>query len=158
SLRPAGVRAPSLPGEPGPAPEDGEGHRRRGLHRHRREGARRQHARSARPPGAHALRIERRLVRRPLLLPPRPGRRAGGAGRAAPGLAPAEVPVNLAAPWFLLGTALALAVGGLLLLGGVAASRARARFGDLARVQALVTFDPAKRRAWKGVILVLAVA
>jgi Ca-activated chloride channel family protein len=66
--------------------------------------------------------------------------------------------VNFAAPWFLLGTVLALAVGGLLVLGGLALRRAVARFGDPARVRALVTADPAKRRAWKGVLLVAAVA
>jgi Ca-activated chloride channel homolog len=66
--------------------------------------------------------------------------------------------VNFAAPWFLLGTLLALAVGALLVWGGVLATRRVARFGDPERVRALVTADPAKRRAWKGVLLVLAVA
>jgi Ca-activated chloride channel family protein len=66
--------------------------------------------------------------------------------------------VNFAAPWFLLGTLLALVVGGLLVLGGLATTRAVARFGDAERVRALVTDDPAKRRAYKGVLLVLAVA
>jgi Ca-activated chloride channel family protein len=66
--------------------------------------------------------------------------------------------VSFAAPWFLLGTALALAVGALLVLGGLAATRAVARFGDPDRVRALITEDPAKRRAWKGVLLVIAVA
>ncbi len=66
--------------------------------------------------------------------------------------------MNFAAPWFLLGTLLALLVGALLVLGGLATTRAIARFGDPERVRALVTADPAKRRAWKGVLLVLAVA
>jgi Ca-activated chloride channel family protein len=66
--------------------------------------------------------------------------------------------VNFAEPLFLLGTALALLVGALLVLGGLAAARSVARFGDPERVRALVTADPAKRRAWKGVLLVLAVA
>ncbi len=66
--------------------------------------------------------------------------------------------MNFAAPWFLLGTLLALAVGVLLVVGGLAATKAFARFGDLAQVKALVTADAAKRRAWKGVLLVLAVA
>ena len=66
--------------------------------------------------------------------------------------------MNFAAPWFLLGTVLALAIGALLVLGGLAATRSVARFGDPERVRALVTADPAKRRAWKGVLLVLAVA
>lgn len=66
--------------------------------------------------------------------------------------------MSFAAPLFLLGTALALLVGGLLLWGSVAATRSIARFGDPERVRALVTVDAAKRRAWKGVLLVLAVA
>jgi Ca-activated chloride channel family protein len=66
--------------------------------------------------------------------------------------------VNFAAPFFLLGTAVALAVAALLLAGSVLGARARRRFGDLPRVEALVTHDPAKRRAWKGVLLVLATA
>ncbi|MFT3773675.1 MAG: VWA domain-containing protein [Minicystis sp.] len=66
--------------------------------------------------------------------------------------------MNFAAPWFLLGTALALAVGALLVWGGVLGERRVARFGDPERVRALFTADPAKRRAWKGVLLVLAVA
>lgn len=66
--------------------------------------------------------------------------------------------MNFAAPWFLLGTALALVVGALLVWGGVLVGRAVARFGDPERVRALLTADPAKRRAWKGVLLVLAVA
>jgi Ca-activated chloride channel family protein len=66
--------------------------------------------------------------------------------------------VNFAAPWFLLGTGLALGVGVLLVLGGMATARSMARFGDAARIRALTTFDPEKRRAWKGVLLVLAVA
>jgi Ca-activated chloride channel homolog len=66
--------------------------------------------------------------------------------------------VNFAAPWLLLGTALALVVGALLFLGGLSTTRAVARFGDPERVRALVTADPDKRRAWKGVLLVTAVA
>jgi Ca-activated chloride channel family protein len=66
--------------------------------------------------------------------------------------------VNFGAPWFLLGTALALLVGALLFLGSLAGARAAARFGDPERVQALLTADPAKRRAWKGVLLVAATA
>ena len=66
--------------------------------------------------------------------------------------------MSFAAPWFLLGTALALLVGALLVLGGLATTRAIARFGDPERVRALITADPAKRRAWKGVLLVAAVA
>jgi Ca-activated chloride channel family protein len=66
--------------------------------------------------------------------------------------------VNFAAPLFLIGAALALLVGALLVWGGVLGARAVARFGDPERVRALLTADPAKRRAWKGVLLVLAVA
>ncbi|APR83751.1 aerotolerance protein [Minicystis rosea] len=66
--------------------------------------------------------------------------------------------MNFASPWFLVGTLLALAVGALLVWGGVLGAKRVVRFGDPDRVQALVTADPAKRRAWKGVLLVLAVA
>jgi Ca-activated chloride channel family protein len=66
--------------------------------------------------------------------------------------------VNFAAPWFLVGTLFALVVGALLVAGGFATIRAIARFGEPERVRALVTEDPAKRRAWKGVLLVVAVA
>jgi len=66
--------------------------------------------------------------------------------------------VNFAAPWFLAGTALAALVGLLLVAGGLGALRAQRRFGDPERVRALMTSDPSKRRAWKGVLLVLATA
>ncbi len=66
--------------------------------------------------------------------------------------------MTFAAPWLLLGMALALAVGALLVLGGLKGARAAARFGDAERVQALVTSNPDKRRAWKGVLLVASVA
>jgi Ca-activated chloride channel family protein len=49
-------------------------------------------------------------------------------------------------------------VGALLVWGGLATARAVARFGDPERVRALTTDDPAKRRAWRGVLLVIAVA
>lgn len=66
--------------------------------------------------------------------------------------------MNFAAPYFLFGTALALVVAALLILGALGARRSAKLFGDPSRVQALMTYDPAKRRAWKGVLLVLATA
>jgi Ca-activated chloride channel family protein len=66
--------------------------------------------------------------------------------------------VNFAAPVFLFGTALALVVAALLILGALGALRSVRAFGDPARIRALMTSDPAKRRAWKGVLLVLATA
>jgi Ca-activated chloride channel family protein len=66
--------------------------------------------------------------------------------------------VNFAAPWFLAGTVLAALIGALLFWGSVLGQRSVARFGDPERVLALRTADPAKRRAWKGVLLVAAVA
>ncbi|AUX25321.1 hypothetical protein SOCEGT47_058650 [Sorangium cellulosum] len=66
--------------------------------------------------------------------------------------------MNFAAPWYLLGTAFAALIGLLLILGGLGVARAIKRFGDEDRVKALATADPAKRRAWKGVLLVLATA
>ncbi len=63
-----------------------------------------------------------------------------------------------AAPLFMLGMALALVVGLLLAAGGLRVARSVKRFGDPDRIAALTTSDPAKRRAWKGVLLVLATA
>lgn len=63
-----------------------------------------------------------------------------------------------AAPIFLLGAAFALVVGALLILGALGVTRAVKRFGDPARIRSLMTTDPSKRRAWKGVLLVLATA
>ncbi|MCK6589897.1 MAG: VWA domain-containing protein [Polyangiaceae bacterium] len=63
-----------------------------------------------------------------------------------------------AAPIFLLGAAFALVVGALLVLGALGVTRAVKKFGDPPRIRALMTTDPSKRRAWKGVLLVLATA
>jgi len=63
-----------------------------------------------------------------------------------------------AQPLMLLGSVLALLFGVVLLIGAFRARAARRRFGDEKRIVALVTFDPSKRRAYKGVFLVLAVA
>jgi Ca-activated chloride channel family protein len=66
--------------------------------------------------------------------------------------------VNFAAPYFLLGTAMAIPIAALLILAGLRVGRSAQAFGDPERIRALSTFDPAKRRAWKGVLLVAAVA
>ena len=68
--------------------------------------------------------------------------------------------MTFAAPVYLFGTGVALVVAALLVIGGSFRGRSAAgrRFGEEARVVALFTADPAKRRAWKGVMLVLAVA
>lgn len=66
--------------------------------------------------------------------------------------------MHFAAPIFLVGAAFALVVAALLVVGAIGRARAMARFGEPARVQALITSDPAKRRAWKGVLLVVATA
>jgi Ca-activated chloride channel family protein len=66
--------------------------------------------------------------------------------------------VRFAAPIWLFGTALALVLGGVLVLGSFLRGRAIARFGDPERVGALMTSDPSVRRAWKGVLLVLGTA
>jgi Ca-activated chloride channel family protein len=70
----------------------------------------------------------------------------------------AEVPVKFIAPYWLFGTLFALVVGGLLIAGGLGLARARARFGDADLMAGLVTFDSARRRTVKGVLLVIAVA
>ncbi len=66
--------------------------------------------------------------------------------------------MNLAAPYFLIGTAVALVYGLVLFISGLRSRKARQRFGDEGRVAALMTHDPSKRRAFRGVFLVLATA
>ena len=66
--------------------------------------------------------------------------------------------MNFASPYFLLGTLVAVLVGALLVWGGLGAARTVKRFGDPDRVRALTTADGSKRRAWKGVLLVVATA
>lgn len=66
--------------------------------------------------------------------------------------------MRFAEPLFLLGTLVALVVGGLLLFGSFGLRRAIRRFGDPERVYALQTADASKRRAFKGLMLVLGMA
>ena len=66
--------------------------------------------------------------------------------------------MNFAAPYFLFGTAMAIPIAALLFFAGLRVGRSVQAFGDPERIRALTTFDPAKRRAWKGVLLVAAVA
>jgi Ca-activated chloride channel family protein len=66
--------------------------------------------------------------------------------------------VRFSHPWWLAGTALAVVVAVFLVAGAFLLIRASRRFGDEARVAALVTDRPAGRRALKGVLTVLAVA
>jgi Ca-activated chloride channel family protein len=66
--------------------------------------------------------------------------------------------VKLAAWIFLpIGAAIAVIVGLTLVLGGFRAKRAVERFGAGDRVRSLRTFDPAKRRGYKGALLVAAI-
>ena len=66
--------------------------------------------------------------------------------------------MKLAAWYFLpIGAAIALVVALTLVFGGFRTKRALATFGEDARMRALMTFNPAKRRGYKGVLLVLAV-
>ncbi|UQA62578.1 vWA domain-containing protein [Polyangium aurulentum] len=66
--------------------------------------------------------------------------------------------MNFAAPYFLLGTALAVIVAALLALGAAFRRRAVRTFGEPERIGALMTSDPSVRRAWKAVLLVIATA
>ncbi|HET9958121.1 MAG TPA: VWA domain-containing protein [Polyangiaceae bacterium] len=66
--------------------------------------------------------------------------------------------MRFAAPYWLFGSALALAVAVLLIAGGFLLMRATRRFGDEALVLSLVTGRPGGRRALKGGLLVTAVA
>jgi Ca-activated chloride channel homolog len=61
-------------------------------------------------------------------------------------------------PIWLLGTFVSLAFGGFLLFGAYRAGLARRRFGEDARLAALMTYDASTRRAYKGTFLVLASA
>jgi Ca-activated chloride channel family protein len=66
--------------------------------------------------------------------------------------------VKFAHPWWLLAALGALVVAALLVAGGISLVRAVRRFGDEERVRALTTAQSGKRRAAKGVLLVLATA
>ena len=66
--------------------------------------------------------------------------------------------MTFASPWFLLGCGGAALLALLLVVAGLRATRARAVFGDAPRIASLVTHEAATRRAWKGVLLVLASA
>ncbi len=63
--------------------------------------------------------------------------------------------MKFAQPLWLLGALLALAVGGLLVLGALAGVRARRRFGQDALVEGLLTARVGSRRALKGALSVL---
>lgn len=63
-----------------------------------------------------------------------------------------------AKPWFLLGALSALLLGAFLVVGALLERRSRRAFGDEGRIAALSTYDATKRRAYKGVFLVLATA
>lgn len=66
--------------------------------------------------------------------------------------------MRLAAWYFLpVGAGIALIVGLPLVFGGFRARRAISRFGEDEPVRSLLTFNPAKRRTYKGVLLVVAV-
>jgi Ca-activated chloride channel family protein len=66
--------------------------------------------------------------------------------------------VKFAVPEWLFGTGLALLVAVVLIAGGILLSRNVKRFGDEALMRGLVTANPSGRRAFKGVLVVLAVA
>jgi Ca-activated chloride channel family protein len=66
--------------------------------------------------------------------------------------------MKFAEPLYLLGSAFALVVAVLFILGGIGLVRATKRFGDPERIKELVTQNAARRRAWKGVLVVLATA
>lgn len=66
--------------------------------------------------------------------------------------------MKFAAPWWLLGTGMALLVAALLIWGGFALVKAISRFGEPERVRSLMTQAAGKRRATKGVLVVFATA
>ena len=128
------------------------------VRRHRRAGAHREHARRAQQAREDAVRGVDRFVRRSVPAAPLARRGAGGARRAASRLGHAEVPVKFAHPIWLFGTLFALVVAALFVWGGIGLRRASRRFGDPDRIRELVTARPARRRAWKGVAVVVATA
>lgn len=66
--------------------------------------------------------------------------------------------MRFASPLWLAGAAFALVVAAMFVFGGLRLVRATRRFGEPERVKELVTGQPARRRAWKGVLVVLATA
>jgi len=66
--------------------------------------------------------------------------------------------VKFAHPIWLFGALFALVVAALFVWGGIGLRRASRRFGDAERIRELVTARPARRRAWKGVSVVVATA
>jgi Ca-activated chloride channel family protein len=66
--------------------------------------------------------------------------------------------VKFAHPIWLFGALFALLVAALFVWGAIGRRRASLRFGEEARVRDLVTARAARRRAWKGVCVVLATA
>ena len=66
--------------------------------------------------------------------------------------------MKFAVPVWLLGTGLALVVALVLIAGGVLLTRNVKRFGDEALVRGLLTANPSGWRAFKGVLIVIAVA
>lgn len=66
--------------------------------------------------------------------------------------------MKFAQPLWLLGTGLAVVVAVLLVAGGLLLIRSVRRFGDEKLVEGLLTAKPSARRAFKGALLVLAVA
>jgi Ca-activated chloride channel family protein len=70
----------------------------------------------------------------------------------------AEVSVKFAHPLWLFGMLFAVVVAGLFVWGGIGLRRASVKFGEPERMRELVTARAARRRAWKGVCIVLATA
>lgn len=66
--------------------------------------------------------------------------------------------MKFADPLWLLGTLFALIVAIIFVFGGIGLRRATRRFGDPERVRELVTSQAARKRAWKGLLVVLATA
>ncbi|HKQ70149.1 MAG TPA: VWA domain-containing protein, partial [Polyangiaceae bacterium] len=66
--------------------------------------------------------------------------------------------MKFAHPIWLFGALFALVVAALYVWGGIGLARASRRFGDLDRIRELVTGRAARRRAWKGVWVVIATA
>src|SRR5690606_38052494 len=139
SVRAAALRDPLLPRERGCAREHLGGDGGRELRRDRRQGAAGEPPRRARSAGEDEVRGPRGDLRGSVPVPALARRAPDRARGRGPRAGAAEVPVKFAQPLWLLGTLLALLVGGLLVWGALRGVKALRRFGEEGPVEALLT-------------------
>ena len=165
SLRPAGLRATTLPGEPRAAAQDGARHGGRVVHRDGQVGAREEHARHPRPPGEDEVRgavVARWKISSRCSSCPRrcssPSRRSCASCSCG---GSREVGARLRRRWLgiLVAALCALAFVGYARghrVGRRASGAGDEAFGEPELLSRLVTYDATGRRAVKSVLLVAA--